>query len=177
MHCVLFALKRADQCSRALQRRLLNPYSITPARYDLLFVIFQRHVHRGTPSMFQSRLRKELGVTAPTVSRMSKSLAQLGLVTRKRERYGDRRQVTITLTKKAFALLRRVRKRVIEPGILWLALYTAMTSLEQLGSLEFYTNRWRAGLKDPAQFQFPDQRVRFVGKYGVVKKIPANIPS
>jgi DNA-binding MarR family transcriptional regulator len=157
---MLFALKRADQRSRALQRRLLGPLGITPARYDLLFVIFQHHVHRRSPWMFQSRIRKELGVAASTVSEMTKSMQALGLVTRKRQRFGDRRQVIITLTKRAFAVLRRVRKQVIEPGILWLALFTALTSVEQMGSVEFYANRFRQGMKDPALFQFPEQRVR-----------------
>jgi DNA-binding MarR family transcriptional regulator len=162
MKAILFSLKRADQCSRALQRRLLNPFGITPARYDLLFVMFQNHVHRRSPWMFQSRIRKELGVKAPTVSVMTRELATLGFVTRKRQRFGDKRQVIVTMTKRAFNVLRNVRKRVIQPGFLWLALCTAMGSPEKMGSLEFYTNLFRTGMKDPALFIFPEQRERTV---------------
>jgi DNA-binding MarR family transcriptional regulator len=160
MHSILFALKRADQSSRALQRRLLDPFAITPARYDVLFIIFQQQVHRGEPWMFQSRLRKELGVKPSTVSRMTQEMEERGLVTRIRQRYGDRRQVIITLTRRAFSLLRRVRKRVINPGILRLALLTAVASVENMGALEFHVNRFRTGMKDPAIFIFPDQRER-----------------
>jgi DNA-binding MarR family transcriptional regulator len=159
MDAILFSLKRADQSSRRLQRRLLNPFGITPARYDLLFVIFQHHVHRRSSWMFQSRIRKELGVTAPTASVMTRELAALGLVTRRRQRFGDKRQVIVTLTKRAFTLLRNVRKRVIQPGILWLVLHTALGSPEKMGSLEFYTNLFRTGMKDPALFIFPAQTI------------------
>jgi DNA-binding MarR family transcriptional regulator len=163
MHSILFAVKRADQRSRALQRRLLGPFGITPARYDLLFIMLQNHVHRKSPWMFQSRIRKELGVTAPTVSVMVRALAALGFVTRKRQRFGDRRQVIVTMTKRAFSMLRNVREQVIKPGVLWLALYTAVNSAENMGAVQFYADKFRFGLKDPALFLFPYQRERTVG--------------
>src|SRR5260221_8267076 len=95
MHSLLFGIKRADQCSRALQRRLLDPFGITPTRYDMLFVIFHQRVRRKWKYVFQSHVRNQLGVTAPTVCKMAKSLERLGLITRKRVVYGDRRQVLI----------------------------------------------------------------------------------
>jgi DNA-binding MarR family transcriptional regulator len=158
MHSLLFGMKRADQCSRALQRRLLGPFGITPARYDMLFVIFQVRVYKRFRSIFQSHLRRQLGVTAPTTSKMARALERLGFITRKRERFGDRRQILIELTEKGISLLRRVRKEVIDPGILWLALYTAMSTEQSMGSLAFFIEKFRAGCRDPARFYFPDQR-------------------
>jgi DNA-binding MarR family transcriptional regulator len=161
MHSLLFGVKRADQCSRALQRRLLEPFGITPARYDMLFVIFQVRVYKRWRWIFQSHLRRQLGVTAPTTSKMARALERLGFVTRKRQRYGDRRQILIELTDKGVCLLRRIRKTVIDPGILWLALYTAMNkSVESMGALDRFTQIFRNGCRDPAMFYFPDQRER-----------------
>jgi DNA-binding MarR family transcriptional regulator len=161
MHSLLFGMKRADQCSRALQRGLLASFGITPARYDMLFVIFQVRVYKRFRCIFQSHLRRQLGVTAPTTSKMARALERLGFITRKRERYGDRRQILIELTEKGVSLLRRVRKEVIDPGILWLALYTALSkSEESMGSLAFFIQKFRAGCRDPARFYFPDERER-----------------
>ena len=163
MHSTLFSLKRADQASRALQRRLLAPYGITPARYDMLLVIFTTRNTKLARYIFQSRLRKLLGYTAPTTSRMAKSLERLGLIRRKRTWMNDKRQVLIELTAPAIQLLRRVRKQVIEPGVLWLALYTAMSKRPTaIGSLEWYTRMFRGGLRDKAIFLFPHQREREV---------------
>jgi DNA-binding MarR family transcriptional regulator len=161
MHSLLFGMKRADQCSRALQRRLLGPLGITPARYDMLFVIFQVRVYKRFRCIFQSHLRRQLGVTAPTTSKMARALERLGFITRKRERFGDRRQILIELTEKGVSLLRRVREKVIDPGILWLALFTAMSkSVERMGSLQFFTRIFREGCRDPARFHFPEQYER-----------------
>jgi DNA-binding MarR family transcriptional regulator len=171
MHSILFSVKRADQSSRALQRRLLDPYGITPARYDMLFVILKNRNKKLTRWMFQSRLRKELGYTAPTTSRMAKSLERLGLITRKRTWTNDKRQVLIELTQSALALLKRIRECVIAPGILWLALHTAMSKRETaMGSLEWFTRMFRGGSRDKALFLFPHQRERAVpdGEDGVI---------
>ena len=163
MHSILFSVKRADQSSRALQRRLLDPYGITPARYDMLFVILRNRNTKLTKWMFQSALRKRLGVTAPTCSRMAKSLERLGLITRKRTWMNDRRQILIELTESAMQLLRVIRKRVIRPGILWLALHTAMSKrATEMGSLEWFTRMFRGGLRDKATFHFPHQWERTV---------------
>src|SRR5260221_14226618 len=161
MHSLLFGTKRADQCSRALQRRLLGPFGITPARYDMLFVIFQVRIYKRWRWIFQSHLRRQLGVTAPTTSKMARALERLGFLTQKRQVYGDRRQILIELTEKAVCLLRRIRTTVIERGFLWLALYTAMSkSVASMGSLEHFTQMFRTGCRDPARFHFPDQRER-----------------
>jgi len=159
MHQVLFSLKRADQCSRALQRRLLGPFDITHARYDLLFIVFNRR-HRDWRDTYQSHLRRLLGVTAPTVCKMLKSLEALGFVTRRRSEF-DRRQVYVVVTKKAKHLLRRVRKKVIKPAILWLALYMALSrTAKDMRRLKALADVFRKGLGDPATYDFPWQDER-----------------
>src|SRR6516162_7604577 len=60
MHAVAFSLHRADQRMLALQRALLAPFGITPARYLMMLVLFR--VGMGEMRMLrQSDLRRELG--------------------------------------------------------------------------------------------------------------------
>ena len=63
-------LKRADQRMLAYQRLLLTPFGITPARYTMLYVVLRNGMELGAKrrTMNQSKLRRSLGVTAPTVS-------------------------------------------------------------------------------------------------------------
>ena len=111
MHAVCFALKRAYQGSLSEMGPTFAKVELTPARFDLLYAVFQSM--RG--KIWQSRLRRVLGVTAPTVSRMVRSLERLGFVERKRWP-GDSRQRNVSLTEKACACIRRVTKRLFGPG-------------------------------------------------------------
>src|SRR5579859_5349878 len=116
MHAILFSLKRAYHGTLSVTRPALARLGLTPARFDLLYIVATWPLN----SKRQSDLRRELGVTAPTVCRMLKSLEELGLVTRAREGR-DTRQRFVALTRKGLWHFRRARSLGITSGASQLA--------------------------------------------------------
>jgi DNA-binding MarR family transcriptional regulator len=151
MHTIIRSIKRADHRALAYQRLLLRDYGITPARYEMLFVI-QRWCFEW---ITQAELRRRLGVTAMTVSKMARGLEKQGLVRRARSPL-DRRAVEVVLTAKAITLLRSIERKIIKPGIVWMALYSIL-GIDGVGpgSLKFFLDKLRAGLHDECGFEFP----------------------
>jgi DNA-binding MarR family transcriptional regulator len=92
MYDVASELKRAHLRAVAAARSRMAPLGLTPARFDLLYV-----VHRACRPLRQREITRALGVTAVTVSRMLVRLEQLGLVTRAAESV-DRRAKAVRLT-------------------------------------------------------------------------------
>jgi DNA-binding MarR family transcriptional regulator len=134
MNAIFFGLKRAHHGTLRITRPMLSAMGLTAARYDLLFVLLgspdgrgwtlgrRRRSNSGLP---QSRLRKTLGVSRPTVSRMLASLEALGLLVRQRcER--DRRQLRVTLTALGRALIRTADRLLRRSGWAQLALDSAL---------------------------------------------------
>jgi DNA-binding MarR family transcriptional regulator len=128
MHALNFRLKRAFQSTLRIARPALRPFGLTPARFDLLYAI-QGENHsrklRDPPSMWQSALRRALGVTAPTVSRMLRSLEELGLVRRWRD-FNDTRQRVVELTRDGYALLLATMEELMGSGLVDLAVTSAL---------------------------------------------------
>src|SRR5258708_18459794 len=91
MHALTFALKRAHHSFLAITRRDFDGCGLTAARFDLLYVVKGKSA--GPSLIRQSDLRRALGVTAPTVSRMVKSLVALGFVSAKRAADDARQRV------------------------------------------------------------------------------------
>ena len=98
MEPILFSFKRIFHKSIALGKDLLKDYGLrtiyglTPSRFDMLHALF-----RNTYPILQKDLRRVLGVTAPTISRMLDSLEGLGHVLRV-VAPGDRRHRRVSLT-------------------------------------------------------------------------------
>src|SRR5580704_13287991 len=92
MHCIFFGLKRAHHSTLRITRATLAKMGLTAARFDLLFALTE--FRNG---LSQSGMRKQLGVSRQTISRMLRSLEQLGLVKRTRD-WLDRRRKRIQLT-------------------------------------------------------------------------------
>jgi DNA-binding MarR family transcriptional regulator len=80
MHAAYFGLKRSYWGSLATTRKRLKDMGLTAARFDMLYALLRR----GMP-VRQRYFVHKLGVTSPVVSRMLKSLRQLGYVDRKRD--------------------------------------------------------------------------------------------
>jgi DNA-binding MarR family transcriptional regulator len=91
-------------------RRALNAMGLTAARFDLLYV-----VHEPRVPVAQREIVRKLGVTPPVVSRMLKSLRELGLVWRQR-RACDRREWNISLTSRGRFALRRAIDFFVRSG-------------------------------------------------------------
>jgi DNA-binding MarR family transcriptional regulator len=123
----------------------------------MLFVIAQTNKWLGLSAHFvyQSDIWKALGVTPGVVCVMLESLEKLKLVRRQRS-IADRRQVIVTLTRKARGLLRRVQTYVIKAGIVWRAIYStfAMVSWD-VGTFKMYLDDMRVKFKDTATFEYP----------------------
>jgi DNA-binding MarR family transcriptional regulator len=103
MHAIFFSMKRAHQRALAASRALLFAFrddGLTPARFDMMFAIDRAPSYGIT----QKELRRVLGVTAPTVSRMLRSLQQLGFIARAVCR-ADRRHRLVSLTEAGRAIL------------------------------------------------------------------------
>ena len=113
MHFVLFGFKRAHHATLRITRPILAEYGLTPARLDLLQVLRCREL--AYIQLFQTGIRRILGVSAPTVCRMLQALERLGLVTRRRDSR-DLRQRRVSLTDRARVLLRKVLQTHVEDG-------------------------------------------------------------
>ena len=112
MHVLHFGIKRAFHAILKVNRPLLARSGVTPARFDLLYAIHQSGYGGTGIELAQSGIRRVLGVTRPTVSRMVRSLEELGLVTR-HANYSDIRTRLVRLTK----VLTRVLRKLIHGGV------------------------------------------------------------
>src|SRR5689334_22171797 len=122
MDSIFFGLKRAHQGTLRFARLALAPFGLTPARFDLLYALHTVPV-RG---MLQSLLRRVLGVTAPTVSRMLRSLEGLGLLVRRRSHPGAR-QRWVQLTEQGIGAVRRALYLLVSSGAAALAVDCALS--------------------------------------------------
>ena len=120
MNAIFFGAKRAFHATLHLTRKHLAAMGLTAARFDMLWAI-----NHGRDHMLQRSLRDLLGVTAATISRMLRSLEELGLIVRERLAV-DRRHVIVRLTEIGRRLLRRASKRFIESGAMQLAVDCAL---------------------------------------------------
>ena len=113
MDDLLFAYKRVHLAGNRNAMKLLLAFGVTPARYDLMRVLYGS----ATYSFSQSWLRAQLGVARATISRMLIALEKLGLVERKTDEH-DRRTKKVTLTYAARSLVWRVLDGLVRPRVL-----------------------------------------------------------
>ncbi len=124
MDPVFFTIKRAYYATLKLTRRALAAMGLTAARYDLLDALYKL----GTRTIsLQSQLRRAMGVARSTISRMMRSLEQLGLVTRRR----DGRDCIVALTPEGRRRVRRAHYGLVLVGHVGLALDGALAPGER----------------------------------------------
>ena len=113
MHQISFMLKRCFQSALRFHRKLSQPFhpKLTPARFDLLHTIVPRS------STEQTEIVKMLGVTRPTISRMLRSLRQLGWIQRKRSPRHPRAWL-ISLTDAGRALMKCVSRAIFKRALM-----------------------------------------------------------
>ena len=107
MNAHFFKTKRAFHAILRITRKPLASFGLTAARYDMLYAIFgdDPRLEWSDCITEQSELPELLGVHKSVVSRMLRSLEQLGLVSRERCAE-DRRCVWVELTEAGIARLR-----------------------------------------------------------------------
>lgn len=169
MNFYFFGLKRSFHAVLRLARRVAAGYGLTPARADMLYAIFRVPVAdyvgaAGRGVITQSDLRRELGVSAPTVSRMVRSLETLGFV--KRTPSFDRRTLDIRLTDEGWRRVRAMFYDVFKWDFFGLALDCALSRSplptdderigRQLGELHDLTARIRLAFRDKATLEYPN---------------------
>jgi DNA-binding MarR family transcriptional regulator len=112
MNAIPFAIKRAFHSFLRVTRKPLHSLSpgLTAARYDMLYVLLTGNGTRFFLSgiTYQREVQRALGVSASVVSRMLRSLEQLGWVLRKRCE-ADRRRREVTLTAAGLARIREAQ--------------------------------------------------------------------
>ncbi len=113
MDAVMFSLKRAFHKSIEAGCVLTEPFGLTPARFDLLHALVGSDRDRTTTR--QCWLRRQLGVSAPTVSKMITALEQLALVVRLRDAKG--RSCGVRITAKGKDCITRALHLLIDRGV------------------------------------------------------------
>lgn len=119
MNAIFFGLKRAYHGTLRTTRRALARLGLTPARFDLLYIV----AHAA--DVAQSDLRRALGVAASTVSRMLRSLEDLGLIQRE-PLLCDLRHKLVYLTPEGKSRVRRATGLFIDTGWEQLAVDSAL---------------------------------------------------
>ena len=164
MHAIFFGMKRAFHGALRVTRRPLRTLGLTAARFDMMHALLQHDSKKqswGKP-MRQSELRRKLGVTASVVSRMLQSLEALGLVTRRRPQWGDRRQRELSLTERGRACIRdaeqtllRAAGRLVVEAICFGQHRDPGRRLVHLDTLEGYLFAMRRQYRDRASLRYP----------------------
>ena len=160
MNAIFFSCKRAFHRILAVTRRPLACIGLTAARFDMLY---QVHQCRSMGGVRQSDLRRALGVSAPTVSRMLRSLEDLGLVTRECD-FVDTRQRWVRLTALGLRRIKRACRRLITWGAAQLVVDCVLTYNEAhipdacfaaMCNADEVLRAIRTGLGDTAKVHYP----------------------
>jgi DNA-binding MarR family transcriptional regulator len=106
MHFLMFRFKRAHLSSLRAARPFCEELEITPARFD-----FMRAATTNAQGTRQSRITKVLGLSSVAVSKMTRRLIELGLVTRERD-HRDRRTFVVSLTEEGARRMREAYARI-----------------------------------------------------------------
>jgi DNA-binding MarR family transcriptional regulator len=164
MNAIFFAMKRAFHGVLRVTRRPLQLCGLTAARFDMMYAVLRQQRELGSPyAPSQKDLQQALGVTAPTVSRMVKSLEKLGYVTRSRPKYGDKRLWIVSLTAKgmeciryAYQALRRSSLRLAALGlVLAPGVREERRGFAELPMLSFFLETIRRRYWDTAMLTYP----------------------
>jgi len=110
MDRVFFVVKRAHLATLRFSRKVLAPFGLTPARFDVLYALTESEIERT-----QSGLRRALDVARATISEMLTTLERLGLVARTRGL--DRRTWEVTLTAKGQSALDAAVAHTMDDGL------------------------------------------------------------
>jgi DNA-binding MarR family transcriptional regulator len=162
MHAIFFGLKRAHQGTLRITRGVLAALGLTAARFDMLYALKEsRH------GALQSALRKVLGVSRATVSRMLASLEELGLV-RRTVSMKDRRQRLVELTTKGRWRIAFAHRQLTRSGWAQLAIDSALAAkyagflwcdeaacLKATATLHVMLDHIREGFHDVATLDYP----------------------
>jgi DNA-binding MarR family transcriptional regulator len=163
VNAITFGSKRAFHGFLRATRKQLVELGLTAARFDLLSVLVKcRPGAFCAPGVRQSKIRRMLGVTAPVVTRMVRALEALGLVTRWRERDGDRRQVRVGLTEAGETCILKASK-VMLPAVRDMVLRaicfgkhgSASARFVHMDTLEGYLRSLRERFRDSAGLYYP----------------------
>ena len=136
---------------------------LTAARFDMLYALM-----KSGDNLAQSALRKLLGVSRATVSRMLASLEQLGLVTRKAHWF-DRRKRLVSLTEEGRLRITSAHGHFTRSGWAQLAVDSALCGdphencrwsnesecIHATGSLEGWLHRICRAFYDRATLDYP----------------------
>jgi DNA-binding MarR family transcriptional regulator len=110
MDAVFFSMKRAHLGAQRLGRVLLEPFGLTPARFDLLNTI-----RDCEEPITQSELTRRLGVVRSAVCEMVQVLVGLGIV--KRTRAEDSRTWVVELSELGRRLQKEAYDALINDGV------------------------------------------------------------
>jgi DNA-binding MarR family transcriptional regulator len=189
---VMFSLKRAHHSAVRVTRGPAATWGLTPARFDMMHAL-----SRCPYGASQSWLRQALGVSRATVSRMLKSLEELGLLTRRRCDE-DRRTRWIELTEEGRARIEGARADLIGSGAIELVVRTCVASERwhdpivcarqkealvslllrfrvALGDFGFsYMSGWRDPPRDAQGLDLLVERGRVAKRYRKPKRRPAS---
>ncbi len=110
MHAIFFNLKRAFHSSLRFPQKVTRRYGLTPARFDIMYLIDQAYGY-----VSQRSLRETLGVSRTTVSRMLRSLEEIGMI--RRRCAGDRRTREVYLSDVGRSRFRRAARELWGSGL------------------------------------------------------------
>jgi DNA-binding MarR family transcriptional regulator len=161
MNKMCFSLKRAHHSVLRLCRVFLTDKELTPARYDLFHVLRWRKY-----GVRQKDLKRILGVTRSTVSRMLISVEGLGLVRREIDP-NDRRCKVVWLTDEGVACFDAAYDPIVKHGWVQYALSATIGTrgnpelpvpgdcVEQVAQLDGHLWSLRRGFGDTGSLSYP----------------------
>jgi DNA-binding MarR family transcriptional regulator len=139
MDPVRVGLKRAYWGSLRISRRDFTLLKLTPARFDILYGLTDDGWPDGR-SLFQSQLRRMVGVNRATMSEIMIAMEAKGIIARRRSEY-DRRQLDVWLTKYGKELFRAAFRKFVVTGEPW-SHYAPEVAHQWGGPTTLEADRW-----------------------------------
>jgi DNA-binding MarR family transcriptional regulator len=176
MHVIHFGLKRAFHGTLRITRPALACLGLTPARFDMLSIVAEEG-----GSLLQRDLQRALGVAAATVSRMLRSLEELGLVERE-VLEEDHRCRNVVLTKAGRRCVLKAAHLLIHTGHIQLMVdsalspdrwYDPVASRRVHDEFERSLHFLRDAYRDVATLHYPHAHVRGFERFPGVWRGPS----